>query len=140
MEPPILTVKNQLPTEEIVFSHIGRTKSLWVSLFDFIHTNHPDISEQWRYYNDGKSWLMKVTRKSKTIFWLSIIKSSFRTTFYFADKAEKAINESLISSKLKAQFNEGKRYGKICGITIVFKNKKDVKDAKALIELKLSIK
>jgi hypothetical protein len=139
MEEPTLKDKNQFPTEEIIYSYISKTKPLWKSVFEFIHKNHPDISEEWRYYNDGKSWLMKVTRKSKTIFWLAVTKVTFRTTFYFTDKAENAINDSSISSKLKAQFNEGKQYGKIRGITVVFKNKKHVEDAKSLIELKLSI-
>ena len=140
MEQPILKDKNQFPTEEIIYSLIGKTKPIWNSLFEFIHSNHPDISEEWRYYNDGKSWLMKVTRKSKTIFWLSIIKDSFRTTFYFTDKAEETINKSSISSKLKKQFSDAKRFGKIRGVTITFKNKKDVEDAKMLIATKLSIK
>ncbi len=140
MQPPILSDKSQFPTEEIIFSHIGKAKILWSSLFEFIHTNYPVISEEWRYYNDGKSWLMKVTRKSKTIFWLSIIKDSFRTTFYFTDKAEKAIHNSTISDKLKEQFATGKKYNKIRGVTVAFKNKKDVEDAKVLIALKLSIK
>lgn len=140
MQTPILTDKDQFPTEEIIYSHIGKNKPLWNSVFDFIHTNHPDISEEWRYYNDGKSWLMKVTRKSKTIFWLSILKSSFRTTFYFTDKAEEVISNSSISSKLKKQFSDAKRFGKIRGITIVFKSKKDIEDAKKLIALKISIK
>lgn len=140
MEQPILTDKNQFPTEEIIYSHIGKPKILWQSLFDHIHTNHPDISEQWRYYNDGKSWLLKVTRKAKTIFWLSLIKNSFRITFYFTDKAEEAINKSSISDELKKQFKEGKSYGKIRGLTITFKNKKDIEYAKALIVIKLSIK
>jgi hypothetical protein len=140
MEPPILTDKNQFPTEEIIYSHIGKTEPLWNSVFNFIHTNHPDISEEWRYYNDGKSWLLKVTRKSKTVFWLSIIKGSFRTTFYFTDKAEDAISASSISGKLKKQFSDAKRFGKIRSITIVFKNKKDIEDAKKLIALKIRIK
>jgi hypothetical protein len=140
MEQPIPTDKNQFPTEEIIYSYISKTKPLWNSVFNFIHTNHPDISEEWRYYNDGKSWLLKVTRKSKTIFWLSIIKGSFRMTFYFTDKANEAISGSSISNKLKEQFINAKRFGKIRGITIVFKNKKDIEDAKELIAFKLSIK
>jgi len=140
MEQPILTDKNQFPTEEIIFSHIGKNKALWQSLFEYIHTNHPDISEQWRYYNDGKSWLLKVTRKAKTIFWLSLIKNSFRITFYFTDKADEAINKSNISDELKEQFKSGKRFGKIRGLTIIFKNKKDVEYAKSLIAIKLSLK
>ena len=140
MEQPILSDKNQFPTEEIIFSHIGRTKTLWISFFDYVHSNHPDFTEEWRYYNDGKSWLMKVQRKAKTVFWLSIIKNSFRITFYFTDKASKAIAESNISEELKAQFTDGKLYGKIKGITIVFKKKKDIEYAKSLITIKLSLK
>ncbi len=70
MDQLILTDKNQFPTEEIIFSHIGKSKILWESIFKYIHANYPDFSEQWKYYNDGKSWLLKVAKKSKTIFWL----------------------------------------------------------------------
>ncbi len=140
MDQPILKDKNEFPTEEIIFSHIGKSKILWISVFDFIHQNHSDFSEEWRYYNDGKSWLLKVTKKSKTIFWLSVIKDSFRITFYFTDKAEQAIINSSISDELKEQFKNGKRYNKIRGLTITFKYKKDVEYAKSLMAIKLSIK
>ena len=140
METKLLSDKNKYPTDEIIFSHIGKTKTLWQSLFSFINSEHQYISGEWRYYNDGKSWLMKVTAKSKTIFWLSVIKGSFRITFYFTDKAENALFKSTLSDELKKQFKEGKRFGKIRGITILFKNKKDIEDAKELINIKLSLK
>lgn len=140
MEQPVLTDKNQFPTEEIIYSHIGKSKGLWLLLFEYIHQNHRDFTEQWRFYLDGKSWLLKVTRKAKTIFWLSIVDGSFRTTFYFTDKAKQAISKSSISVELKKQYRSGKRYGKICGITIVYKNKRDVEYAMQLIEIKLHIR
>ncbi len=140
MEKPILTDKNQYPTEEIIFSHIGTAKNFWESLFEYIHTKHPDFSEEWRYYMDGKSWLLKITRKSKTIFWLSVIEGSFRITFYFTDRAQQAIMESAISEDLKLQFKDAKEYNKIRGITINFKDTEDIESAKILIAIKLSIK
>jgi len=140
MEKPILTDKNQYPTEEIIFSHIGKSKIFWESLFEYIHKNHPDFSEEWRYYMDGKSWLFKITRKSKTIFWLSVIEGSFRITFYFTDRVQQAIMDSTISEDLKRQFKNAKKYNKIRGITINFKNNEDVEYAKSLIAIKLSIK
>lgn len=140
METKLLYDKNQYPTDEVIFSHIGRCKSLWLSLFEMIKTDYPQISTEWRYYNDGKSWLMKVTAKSKTVFWLSIVKGSFRITFYFGDKAEEKILSSKISVELKNQFKDGKRFGKIRGVTILFKNKKDVDYARELINIKLSLK
>lgn len=140
MEAPVLRDQSVFPTEEIIFSQIGKSGVLWNALFEYIHKTYPDLEEQWRYYKDGKSWLLKVIRKTKTIFWLSVIEGTFRVTFYFTDRAEEAILESSISEELKKMFTEGKHYNKIRGITIVFKHKKDVEDAKALIQIKLNVK
>ena len=140
MDQIILSDKNQFPTEEIIFSHIGKSKILWESIFNYIHTDYPDFSEQWKYYNDGKSWLLKVTKKSNTIFWLSIIRGSFKISFYFGDKAEQSIMESTISDALKDQFKDGKRYGKIRGLTLIMNKKQNVEFVKELISIKLKIK
>ena len=139
MEQPVLADKNQFPTEDVIYSHIGKSTTLWLSLFEYIHENHPDFTEQWRYYLDGKSWLLKVTRKSRTIFWLSIAEGSFRTTFYFGDKAGGTILKSSLSEALKRQYRDGKRYGKIRGITVLYRNKRDVESARQLIEIKNAV-
>jgi len=104
-EKPILKDRDQYPTEEVIYSCIGKRKTLWISFFDMLHELHPDFSEEWRYYKDGKNWLMKVTRKSKTIFWLSVWKNAFKITFYFSDKAEALIYQSDIPDDLKEEFN-----------------------------------
>lgn len=140
MDQPLLNDQNRFPTEKTIFSHIGIAKSMWQAFFDYLHADHADFAEEWRYYNDGKSWLMKVTKKSKTIFWLAVIKDTFRITFYFTDRIEPAIESSPISDKLKEQFRNGNAHGKLRGLTITFRDKRDVEDAKALISVKLSAK
>lgn len=140
MNQPVLTNKDQFPTEEIIFSHIGKAKVIWELLFLHIHKEHPDLKAEWKYYNDGKSWLMKVTRKTKTIFWLSVIEDAFRVTFYFGGKAEQVVMESKISNELKKEFKEGKNYGKIKGITLMMNKKKYFKEPKELVKLKISLK
>jgi hypothetical protein len=140
MAHPVLTEKDQFPTEEVVFLHIGKVKPLWFLLFDHIHQHHQDFTQEWRYYLDGKSWLLKVSKKTKTIFWLSIVEGSFRTTFYLTDKAREAISKSFLSDELKKQYTEGKRHGKIRGLTILYRRKRDVDDAKRLIDIKTSIR
>jgi len=137
---PVLTNPDQFPTNEIIFSHIGKSKVIWEELFEYIHKEHPDLTQEWKYYNDGKSWLMKVQRKSKTIFWLSVIEKTFSITFYFGGKAEQAVLDSKISDELKKEFKEGKKYGKIKGLTLRMDKKKYLKEAKELIKLKISIK
>jgi len=140
MERLVLINEKEFPTEEIIFSHIGRTKNLWLSLFDYIHDNYPDFSEDWKFYKDGKSWLLKITKKNKTICWVSVLKKKFKMTFYFTDRAEQIILDSTISDELKEQFENGKYYNKIRGLTITFGNKNDVEYAKTLIDIKLNIK
>ena len=137
MEEPILKDQDQYPTDEVIASVLGGRKKLWDLFFETIHEDHPDFTEEWRYYKDGKNWLKKVVRKSKTVFWVSVVKEAFRITFYFTDKAEDAINTSDIPDELKEQFKKGKRYNKIRGLTVVFKIKKDIKYAKTLIGIKL---
>jgi hypothetical protein len=140
MSTSVFTEINQHPTEDLIFSHLGKNKVLWITLFEYIHEQHPDIVEEWRYYQDGKSWLLKVTRKAKTVFWLSVIERSFRITFYFTDRAQPFIEKSTLSPALKEQFKTGKKYGKIRGVTVLFKTKKDCTDAQELIRIKLSVK
>lgn len=137
MEKPVLGDADQFPTQEIILKHIGKNRSLWLSFFKFIDGRYPEFKREWRYYRDGKSWLLKVTRKSKTIFWLSVIQGSFRTTFYFTEKAAEAIKAGSIGNHLKKQFNQKSR---LRGITVVYNNRKDVEDAKELISIKMSIK
>jgi hypothetical protein len=137
MNDLVLTDKEKYPTEEIIYSHIGKTKTHWQALFNLIEKDYPEFVQEWRYYNDGKSWLMKVTHKKKTIFWLSLIPKAFQITFYFGDKAEPVILGSALSEELKKGFVEGKHFGKIRGITLLMNNKMNVAAAKRLIEIKL---
>jgi len=140
MDRPALTDKDQFPTEAIIFSHLGAARRLWIEFFAAIHADHADFSEEWRYYNDGKCWLMKATRKKKTIFWLAVLPGAFRITFYFTDKAQAAILASRIADDLKYQFASGNKMNKIRGLTIVFRDENQLADVQALIAIKLSQK
>jgi hypothetical protein len=139
-EDPALLDKDIFPTDEVIAATIGKTKPLWDLAFAYLHENHPDFAERWTFYNDGKRWLMNVSRKKKTVFWLGAYNGSFRTTCYFTEKARPAIKASALSAALKAQYLDPKLKGKLRGITITFGKKSDVKQFIALVELKVSMK
>jgi hypothetical protein len=136
VEPHVLTDPKTFPSEAVIFAHLGTRRALWEALFRHIEAEHPDIVAEWRYYNDGHAWLLKVSRKKKTVFWLSVVKGTFRITAYVTDKATDAILASGLSAELKEQFVSGPHFGKLRGITVIFKKKRDVEDAKVLIALK----
>lgn len=136
MDAPVLTDKDQFPSDDVIFAHLGRRRALWEALFGFIELRHPDFVAEWRYYNDGKSWLLNVSRKKKTVFWLSLVGKTFRITAYFTDKARDAVRASALPDELKEQFLGQSPIGKLRAITITFRTKRDVEAAKVLVALK----
>ena len=140
MEKPCLNDKNEYPSDEVLSRYLGKVKDVWDSFINFIDESYPSFSGQWRYYNDGKSWLYKLTKKKKTISWISVYPNKFKTTFYFPDKAEELIKASKLKKEYIDQFINGKRYGKIRGITVEIKKPTDLSAAKILIEIKEQIK
>ncbi|MHC4658211.1 MAG: DUF3788 family protein [Planctomycetota bacterium] len=140
MEKPCLNDKNEYPNDEVLSRYLGKVKNTWDSFIDFLNESYPSFSREWRYYKDGKNWLYKITKKKKTICWVSIYNNKFKTTFYFPDKAEDLITASKLMKEYIDQFIHGKRYGKIRGITVAIKKSIDLNTTKMLIEIKEQIK
>ena len=140
MEELALTDKNIYPTEEVVFSHIKKSKTNWNAVFKYIQTNHPELNEEWRYYNDGKSWLLKVTYKTKTIFWLAVVDKTFRITFYFSEKTVLSFSKLSISKTLDKKIKESKKVGKSTALTFLMNDKTNLELVKEAIELKIKTK
>ena len=140
MEKPFLNDKDEYPNDEVLSRYLGKVKNTWDSFIDFLDKSYPSFSGQWRYYKDGKSWLYKLTKKKKTISWISVYHNKFKTTFYFPDKAEELIKASKLKKEYIDQFINGKRYGKIRGITVEIKKSTDLNTTKTLIEIKEQVK
>ena len=140
MEPEIFSDKNVKPTDDLVFSVIGDKELLWKQLFSHLHDHYKEVIPEWNYYKDGKSWLLKTQRKKKTIFWIKVEHNTFRVAFWFGDKAEELILNSTLPERIKTEFKEGKRYGKIRGIPVEMEDATDLENVKKLIEVKLAMK
>jgi len=73
MEPQVLSDKFIKPNDEILFAIIGDKHLLWQQIIRYLYDHHKDISEEWKYYNDGKSWLFRTLKKKMTIFWIRVL-------------------------------------------------------------------
>ncbi len=136
----VLSDRQVTPTDDLIFSIIGDKKILWQSIMKFASDNYKDISGIWNYYNDGKQWFFKLVQKKKTIFWLAVMKDTFRVTFYFGDKAEPVIIASDLPKSVKDDFKTGRHYGKIRAITTKISGQSDIETVKKLIDIKTKLK
>lgn len=140
MDDLLLTDPRVFPDDSIIAHALGKTHPLWLKFFQELHAAHPSVEAEWRFYNDGKRWLMKITQKKKTVVWLGVHTGYFRITAYLTEKARAAVEASDLSDDCKEQFAHSKRYGKLIAVSVPFKKKADVKVGLALVALKLSLK
>jgi hypothetical protein len=134
------TVKNRRPTEAAIVRALGRAGAAWHLLFEQIESEHPDLSETWNYYADGKSWLLKVARRSKTVFWLSVEEGGFRVSFFFPDRLAGVLLDNDLSEECKTAIRETVPTGKLRAVTVRFGPKRRVRDVMTLIALKASLR
>ena len=139
-EKLVLGDKSVYPSEDILFSIIGDKKIVWQKIMGYVNDNYKNVTEEWRYYNDGKQWLFKMQLKKKTLFWIGVLQDTFRITFYFGNKAEPVIAGSSLPDKIKEDFVSGPRYGKIRAISINISGTGDLENICKLVDLKAKIK
>ena len=140
MEKPCLNDKAEYPDDKVLTYYLGDAKDAWDELDEFLENRHPSLSGEWRYYNDGKSWLYKITKKSKTICWVGVYRGKFKTTFYVSDRAESLIVSSTLRKKYIEQFVDGRRFGKTRGLTVDIRKVADLSTTKKLIAIKVDFK
>lgn len=140
MEEPCLNDKAEYPVDKVLKRYLGDAMNAWDGFAAFLEGNYPNYSGEWRYYNDGKSWLYKITKKTKTICWASVYRGKFTTTFYFPDRAESLIVNSKLRKKYIEQFVNGRRYGKTRGLTVDIRKVADLSTTKKLIAIKENFK
>ena len=139
-ETLLLTDKDIYPTDEYIFSIIGKKKLFWQQIMDYMTANYKDSAGVWNFYNDGKRWLFKMTIKKKTIYWAGILNDTFRITFYLGNKAEAIIDNSDLPQNIKDEFKTAKRYGLIRPVSFLAGGQTDVDNILKMIALKCKMK
>jgi len=127
------------PSDSVLCQPLGRSKPAWDAFMLLLKNDYPQMSADWRYYNDGETWLCKVTQKANTIFWISAWDKFFKISFYFTAKAETAIGASGLSAELKYSFLHPKGKCLLRTVTTEVRKKTDLRPIKELIEIKLKM-
>jgi len=136
----ILTDKLALPTPGLLSSILGEKSLWWDQIVNSAKADYKEVSEVWRYYNDGKQWLFRLLQKKKTICWIGVLKDTFKVSFYFGDKAEPLIESSDLPDHIKNSFATAKRYNNFRGLSITMKEVKDIEIVLKLVAVKMKMK
>jgi hypothetical protein len=141
MEEILLRDSSIYPSNEVLENALGEDiYKVYNEFIKIITDSNLGLTPEWRYYNDGKSWLCKVCYKKKTVFWLSIWEMHFKLGFYFTEKNSSGVTELNIDDRIKEEFSQSKNIGKLIPLVIKMNRIEQLKDAIKIIEYKKLLK
>ena len=140
MEEILLRDSSIFPSKEVLESALRDKYIVFTKFIEIITDSGLGLVPEWKYYNDGKSWLCKVCYKKKTVFWLSIWEMYFKLGFYFTEKNCSGVNTLCIDESIKEEFSQSKNIGKLIPLIIKMSRVEQIEDVKKIIEYKKSLK
>jgi hypothetical protein len=140
MNTPLLNDPDIYPTDEVLKSGLGRSFAAYQSYMDAIQSEPYCLDHEWKYYKDGHAWLCKISRKKKTVHWLSIWPGFFKVGYYFTGKSGEGIPELDIDANIKKAFSSNKPIGKLIPVAIDVRFKKQLSDCYTMIKFKTNTK
>lgn len=138
MEPEkLLTSPDIDPTPDSIKNGPGRWFAIYDTLTETLSKPPYEISPEWRFYKDGGAWLCKMTRKKKTVFWISAWKQYLKCGFYFTEKSGEGISDLSIDPSLKASYDAATPVGKLYPLVIDLTAMQQLDDLHAVVSYKL---
>jgi hypothetical protein len=128
------------PTEAILAEALGTHYLVYKALMNRMEQPDLDIHPEWRYYNDGKAWLCKMTFRKKTIFWLSAWNVGLKMAFYFTEKHMEAFSQLPVREEWKDQLASAKPFGKLCPLALTLTNNDLLDDVFCVAAFKKQLK
>lgn len=138
MDRPGLTDPEVFPDTTVLSRMLGPAKAVWDTLMEMLQEIDPQIAAEWRYYNDGKSWLCKVMQRKTTICWVAVWDKCFSVAAYLNTKAEPLVRASSLPRAVKDSFLQSDK--KLRAITIEVRKRPDLEAVRELIGLKMRSK
>lgn len=107
-----------------------------------MHTLVTDLNAeyQWRYYNDGKAWLCRVTFKKKTLCWISAWKGYIKAGYFFTEKYSAGILQLPVKPEILENFKKSKPIGKLRSLVVFIQNLSDLDDFVTVAQHKKTLK
>ncbi len=130
--------KDLFPDATVLESVLGPSYSYYLALLDLFDEN--DMTHEWRYYLDGKTWLCKVQKKKKTIIWMSAWPGYMQATVYVPEARIPEINALDLSERAKARIAETRHVGKSLPCIFEIRDAQAIRDLNTVMQRKMAWK
>lgn len=130
--------KDLFPDATVLESVLGPSYSYYLTLLDLFDEN--DMTHEWRYYLDGRTWLCKVQKKKKTIIWMSAWPGYMQATVYVPEARIPEISALDLSERAKVRIAETKHIGKSLPCIFEIRDAQAIRDLNTVMQRKMAWK
>jgi len=121
------------PVPETIDEALGASAKAWAQWMGVLAS--AGVATAWRYYRDG-GWVIRASRGSATVAWMSVNDGYGRVTFYFAQRLRPAL---VAADDLPQWVKDAARdANKTLSLTIQIRTTTDVSDAQSVLRYKLN--
>ena len=125
-----------MPNDIMVADVLADKLPLWEELYNHVQENYPNISGEWRYYNNSTGWHYKLISKKRNLFFFIPQNGYFRLGFIFGDKAASCIEVAELPEEIKEAVRIAKRYTSGRGFNIDISLYEQLDAVKRLLKIK----
>jgi hypothetical protein len=133
-----LTDEKVFPDDTVLERVLGDSFTAYKALLRLYEKNN--LQYEWRYYRDGKAWLCKVQKKSKTLVWMSAWKGYMKATVYIPEKHVGSLLDLPLSLEAKNAIRDANNVGKSKPCMFDLRDETVFKDFEAVMQYKALIK
>ena len=130
--------RTKKPTDAELTDALGPSRPAWDRLLAELAEQHDVTGREWKSYSPKGGWSLRVTRKARTIVWLSPAHQSFEVLFILGDKAMRAARQSDLPKRIAEALEEAPKYPEGTGVRLNVKSPRHLAALEKLAEIKLA--
>lgn len=126
------------PDGPVLSTILGDAYMAYCELIQLFDQN--EMTHEWRYYHDGKTWLCKVQKKKRTIVWMSAWKGFMQATLYIPEKYLEEVYKLELSEARKDNIRQARNMGKSKACIFEIRESEVLTEFNRLMQYKIQIK
>lgn len=130
--------KSSPPRTDQLAVSLGRARSLWEELVTELASQHPPLSETWKYGGKQWGWALQLKQRKRTVVWLTPCRGYFMAGFALGEKAVAAAHGTGLEPSVLAVIDGAKKYAEGRAVRLEVRTRKDVAVVEKLAAVKMA--
>ncbi len=127
------------PSARELAAVLGETAEAWIRLRDHLAAAFPPLTEKWSFSGRSHGWLLRLTRRKRTIVYLVPGPGFFVASFALKAKVCEAVATSQLPSSVREAVARAPVYAEGRGLRLEVRRERDLSPVEALAAVAMAV-